>query len=295
MTLLAAAAASALLLTGCANPDTASESTAAAQDTALPAAEANAAAIAALPAELRERGTLVVTMSQSSPPLHFVEGDKNTTIGVDPEIAVAIGQALGLETTVESGPFDTIIPGIAAGKFDLSISQMTPSVERLEVLDFVDYYQSGSGVGVTPGNPLGLDADALCGVRVGVLKGSFQDVKRVPEASEACVAAGEQPLVANTYPDMQAPNLALAAGRIDAVWVDGPTLEYAAQQTGEIEVLGRTHVSPVSIGFAKGRGLETSLMLALESLSDSGLYQQILDKWGVGAGAITDFGFNQAQ
>jgi polar amino acid transport system substrate-binding protein len=294
---LAAVSLAGALLTGCSNPSTASGTTPEAAKTSgsTAAVETDAAAAAALPQAIRDKGTLTVTMSQSSPPLHFMAADGTTTIGVDPEIAAALGQALGLKTTVVSGPFDGIIPGIAAGKFDMAISQMSPSAERMKVLDFVDYYQSGSGIGVAPGNPQHLSVDALCGKRVGVLKGSFQDLKRLPALSEACTSAGKEAIQAMTYPDMQAPNLALTAGRIDAVYVDGPTLGYAIKQGGQIELLGEKDLSPVSIGFKKGAGMEKAVQLGMESLAKSGKYKEILDKWGVGTGAISDFAFNKAQ
>ena len=285
-------------LSGCSNPDDAPETSPSAGSTAaetLPQAQVDEAAANAVPEAIRQKGTLVVTMSQASPPLHFMGADGTTTIGVDPELATALGQAMGLDVTISSGPFDAIIPGIQAGKFDMAVSQMSPSTERMEVLDFVDYYQSGSGIGVEPGNPQGLAVDNLCGKKVGVLKGSFQDLKRLPSLSADCTAAGKDAIEAMTYADMQAPNLALSAGRIDAVYVDGPTLGYAVKQAGKIDVLGETNVSPVSIGFKKGAGLEESIQLGMESLVESGIYQQILDKWGVGSGAISDFAFNEAQ
>ncbi len=253
------------------------------------------AAVAALPPAIRDKGTLVVTMSQSSPPLHFMAADGTTTIGVDPDIALALGQVLGLKTTIASGPFDGIIPGIQAGKYDAAISQMSPSTVRMKVLDFVDYYQSGSGIGVLPGNPEKLGVDSLCGKRVGVLKGSFQDLKRLPDLSAKCVAAGKPAITAMTYADMQAPSLALTAHRIDAVYVDGPTLGYEVKQTGQMETVAETNVSPVSIGYKKGADLAPAIQQALKSLEKSGVYQQILDKWGVGSGAITDFAFDKAQ
>lgn len=294
---VAAVSMASVLLSGCSNP----EMTSSAQSEApksLSSAEAvkvDEATAAALPREAKDKGTLTVTMSQSSPPLHFMAPDGTTTIGVDPEIAMALGQTLGLKTEVKSGPFDGIIPGISAGKFDMAISQMSPSTERMKVLDFVDYYQSGSGIGVAPGNPEKLTIDTLCGKRVGVLKGSFQDLKRLPALSEACTDAGNPAIEAMTYPDMQAPNLALTAGRINAVYIDGPTLGYAIKQGGQIELLGEKDVSPVSIGFKKGAGMEKAIQLGMESLAKSGKYKEILDKWGVGSGAISDFAFNKAQ
>lgn len=294
---VAAVSMAGVLLSGCSNP---SMTSSAQSETPKPSSSAEAvkvdeAAAAALPKEAKDKGTLTITMSQSSPPLHFMAPDGTTTVGVDPEIAMALGQTLGLKTEVKSGPFDGIIPGISAGKFDMAISQMSPSTERMKVLDFVDYYQSGSGIGVAPGNPQHLTVDTLCGKRVGVLKGSFQDLKRLPALSKACTDAGNPAIEAMTYPDMQAPNLALTAGRIDAVYIDGPTLGYAIKQGGQIELLGEKDVSPVSIGFKKGAGLEKAIELGMQSLAKSGKYKEILDKWGVGSGAISDFAFNKAQ
>ncbi|MDQ0767995.1 polar amino acid transport system substrate-binding protein [Pseudarthrobacter defluvii] len=294
---VAAVSMASVLLSGCSNPEMSSsaQSDAPKPSSSAEAVKVDEAAAAALPKEAKDRGTLTVTMSQSSPPLHFMAPDGTTTIGVDPEIAMALGQTLGLKTEVKSGPFDGIIPGISAGKFDMAVSQMSPSTERMKVLDFVDYYQSGSGIGVAPGNPEKLTIDTLCGKRVGVLKGSFQDLKRLPALSKACTDAGKPAIEAMTYPDMQAPNLALTAGRIDAVYIDGPTLGYAIKQGGQIELLGEKDVSPVSIGFKKGAGLEKAIQLGMESLAKSGKYKEILDKWGVGSGAISDFAFNKAQ
>jgi len=292
---IAAVSLAAMALSGCSDPGTTPASVASTTSAATQNASVDQAASDALPQAIRDKGTLVVAMSQSSPPLHFMAADGTTTIGVDPDIAVALGQTLGLKTQISSGPFDAIIPGISAGKFDVAISQMSPSTERMKVLDFVDYYQSGSGIGVLPGNPQGLAVDNLCGKRVGVLKGSFQDLKRLPAMSDACTAAGKSPIQAMTYPDMQAPNLALTAGRIDAVYIDGPTLAYAVKQGGKIEEIGEKDVSPVSIGFKKGAGLQKAIQLGLEALGKSGMYKQILDKWGVGSGAVTDFAFDKAQ
>ena len=297
-TSLALAGLLAATLSACSNPDMSADdasSAPAAKDGQEITVEMSQEAHDALPQKYKDSGKMVVTKSESSPPLHFISDDGKDTVGIDPELAVALGEAMGVEVTVQSGGFDGIIPGVEAGKFDLVVSQMSPSKDRMEVLDFVDYYQSGSGIGVAPGNPEGLEIDGLCGYKVGVLKGSFQDLKRVPEASKACTDAGEKAIETLTYPDMQAPILALASGRIDAVYVDGPTLGYAIKQGGEVELLGEKDVTPVSIAFKKGAGLEKAVQLGLQELVDDGKYQEILDKWGVGTGAITDFAFNKAQ
>lgn len=252
------------------------------------------AAVAALPPALKTKGTLVVTMSQSSPPLHYVDQASGKTSGLDVDLGDAIAQTLGLTMDLKGGQFDAIIPGLQAGKFDVAISQMSPTAKRAEVLDFVDYFQSGSGIGVAKGNPNKIPAE-LCGKKVGTLKGSTQDLKRVPEANDACTKAGNPAIENLTYPDMQAPALALQSGRLDAIWVDGPTLNYAIKQGAQMEVLAMRNLSPVSIGFSKGANLQTSLQKALQALKANGTYDAILAKYGQEASAVDDFAFNKVQ
>lgn len=261
---------------------------------AAPTAGPDKAAIAALPPELKSKGTLVITMSQSSPPLHYVDQASGKTVGLDVDMGEAIAKTLGLTMDLKGGQFDAIIPGLAAGKFDVAISQMSPTAKRAEVLDFVDYFQSGSAIGVVKGNPNKVPAE-LCGKKVGTLKGSTQDLKRVPEANDACTKAGSPAIENLTYPDMQAPALALQAGRLDAIWVDGPTLAYAIKQGGQMDILAMRNLSPVAIGFKKGANLEVSLQKALEALKANGTYAAILGKYGQDASAVDAFSFNKLQ
>ena len=69
--------------------------------------------------------------------------------------------------------FDSIIPGMAAGRYDMTVSSMTPTDKRIAVIDFVDYMQVGNAIVVAKGKPP-LTQETLCGKRVGVLIGSYQ-------------------------------------------------------------------------------------------------------------------------
>lgn len=297
-------AALALAVTGCSDPSTGnspgtgggsiSKVAAGSPGATTSAVKVDPQARAALPASLRAKGKLVVVMSESSAPLHYVDTNTNQVMGLDPDLARVLGQVLGLEVQVVGTSFDAIIPGLQAGKYDLAVSQMSPSKDRLKVLDFVDYFKSGSGIGVAKGNPRKVTS-ALCGFKVGDLKGSYQNTTHVPDMDKKCVAAGKPKIQELTYPDMQAPLLALAAGRIDAVYVDGGVLGYAVKQGAQVQALGYTDVSPVSIGYKKGLGLQGAIEAGLQALTKQGVYRSVLAKWGQSDGAITDFAFDKAQ
>ena len=66
----------------------------------------------------------------------------------------------GLEVEHVPATFDTILPGLASGKYDLGMSTFSVTEERRKVVDFVPYLQGGTGLAVAPGNPQGLSVDA---------------------------------------------------------------------------------------------------------------------------------------
>ena len=293
----------ALVVSGCSDPSTGAKGSGGADSPSAAAASAGSKtskvtvdkkARAALPASIRDKGELVAVMSEASAPLHYVDTKTNRVTGLDADLARAVGQALGLKVRVVGTSFDAIIPGLQAAKYDVAVSQMSPSKDRLKVLDFVDYFKSGSGIGVAKGNPKGVTL-GLCGVKIGDLKGSYQNTTHVPEMNRKCTDAGKPKIQENTYPDMQTPLLSLEAGRIDAVYVDGGVLGYAIKQGAKVQALGYTNVSPVSIGFKKGAGLQDAIEGSLKALTKQGIYRELLAKWGQSDGAITDFAFDKAQ
>jgi polar amino acid transport system substrate-binding protein len=248
----------------------------------------NDQAIAQLPAEVKQRGSIVVAMDVSSPPNHFMDKDGKTIVGVDADIAKLLGQALDLKVSIVGVNFDAIIPGLAGKKYDIAIAQMSPTVEREKVLDFVDYFSTGTAVAVAAGNPLKITVDSMCGHKIAVLKGSFQEAKRVPEYSGQCTAAGKPAITPSSFPDQQATILALTSGRVDGVMEDSPVLSYAHKQGAAIEVAGVAHVSAVGIGITKGSGLLDPIHTAMQSLIASKSYKQALENWGVADGAVTE-------
>src|SRR5699024_1699041 len=152
---------------------------------------------AMLPESIRESGAVTIVMTTSSPPAHYTT--ENGMRGLDHDLAAIIAQAMGLKPTIVGAPFDQVIPGLQAHRYDVVISQFKPSVARGKVLDFVNYAQSGTSLGVLRGNPENLSVEALCGVRIGVQKGSSQAIGTIPELSKECTEAGKEPVDKKTF------------------------------------------------------------------------------------------------
>ncbi len=106
------------------------------------------------------------------------------------------GQKLGLEVEVKNVTWDNVIPGIASGRYDFTATNMTPTPERLEVLDMVTYWAPGSSLIVEKGNPLGLSIadESVCGKKIAVMTGSSQQQDYLPLISEDCESAGQEPV-----------------------------------------------------------------------------------------------------
>jgi polar amino acid transport system substrate-binding protein len=256
------------------------------------------AAVALLPASYKDKGELSVAMDLHYPPTTFLADDNTTPIGLNPDIARLIAKKLGLKLNFVNTSFDTIIPGIEGGRYDFTATSMSPTPERLKVLDMIDYFNGGVSVAVAAGNPLGLSSDNLCGKNIAVTKGSNAQLKHLPNVSEwTCTSQGKPAINGITLPNVQEALTQLASKRVDGVFYDTPALVWAEkQQPNAIAVLTpqvdtRTeHI--VTVALKKGSPLTPALQAAVQSVLDSPEYQKSLSTWGLTEGAITDAKLN---
>lgn len=278
-----------LAIGGCAAqqaPDSATEET-----TMEPVAEA----VALLPDELQNGGTLRVAIPTNEPPTQFYREGTQEMTGINPDIALLIADALGLDLKIEVTTFDTIIPGMSAGRYDLTVSSMTPTEERMEQLDFVDYVQMGSALAVPAGNPQKIGFDGLCGKRVAVLKGSYQLTVNVPGFDQACKDAGKEPLEILQFQDTRQAVSALLSDRADVVYADSPILGYAVAKDPKLEVGDENDFAPVAVGIPHDSGTLEAIAAALDAIIVSPEYEQLLADYGLESMAITEARVNAAQ
>ena len=248
-----------------------------------------------LPAKIKEAGVLRVAIPTNEPPTQFYrEGTKEMT-GLNPDVASLVADALGLKLEVVVSNFDSIIPGHAADRFDMTVASMTPTEERMEALDFVEYVNMGSALVVPKGNPDKVDFDALCGANVAVLTGSYQLTVKIPDLNAACEAAGEEPMEIQQFQDTRQAISSLVSNRSDVVYADGPILSYAALQNPEIEVAAENDVAPVGIGMSKDGGLVEPVEAAMTAILESPEYVEVLKAYGLESMAITEARVNVPQ
>ncbi|CAB4924437.1 unannotated protein [freshwater metagenome] len=292
----AATAVLALAVAGCGSSDE-DESTAGAGTgtTAAKTTTVNDAAVAQLPADVKSKGTLTVAADASYPPNEFFAEDGKTVIGLDPDLAQALGKALGLKMEVQNAGFDGIIAGLQSGKYDLGMSSFTDNKEREEVVNFVTYLSAGTSFFVNAQKDTQVtDLASLCGKKVAVEKGTVQ----LDDATAQAKKCGGNKLTVLPYPDQNGANQALAAGRADVSMADSPVADYQVKlSNGALKLAGTPYgTAPYGIAIPKNLKIEKALQTALKGLIADGTYQSILDKWGLEkSAAVTEPVINGAQ
>jgi polar amino acid transport system substrate-binding protein len=246
--------------------------------------------VALVPSSVKSSGTLSVASDATYAPEEFIGSNGSDVIGADPDLANAIAQVMGLKSDVKNVTFDSIIPGLAANRYDLGMSSFTVTKEREKTVDFVTYQTAGTSFYVkAQGGPDIQSLNDLCGHKVAAEKGTTQ-VNDSTAQDKKCKAAGNPGVTVETFPDQNGVNLALSSGRADVGMADSPVVAYAVEQSsGQFKVSGKPYgEAAYGIAMPKNSGLTKPVQAALKAIIADGTYTKILKYWGLEAGAISN-------
>jgi polar amino acid transport system substrate-binding protein len=250
-----------------------------------------------VPAAIKSKGTLTVAADATYAPNEFVASDGHTVIGMDADLMSALGTVMGVKVKLVNATFDTIIPGLASGKYDIGASSFTDTKEREKTVDFVDYFSAGiSFYAKSSANPGVKTAADLCGKTVSVEKGTTEQEESEAQ-SKKCTKEGKKAVTVLTYPDQNGANLAISSGRAELGMADSPVAAYQVKQSGgQFKLVGETYgAAPYGLAIPKNSGMTTPILAALRALIANGKYGEILTKWGVQSGALTTPQINGAK
>jgi polar amino acid transport system substrate-binding protein len=245
---------------------------------------------AQVPTAIKSKGSLTVAADATYAPNEFIGSDGHTVVGMDADLAKALGHVMGLRVNMVNATFDTIIPGIASGKYDLGMSSFTDTLARQRTVNFVTYFVAGTSFYVkTSGGPNIRSLADLCGHKVAVEKGTTQQADATAQGKK-CKSAGKPAVSLQIFNDQNAVNLALSSGRADVAMADSPVAAYQVKQSsGTFKLSGKSYgTAPYGIAMAKNSGLDAPVLSAMKVLIANGTYAKILKKWGIQAGAITN-------
>lgn len=261
-------------------------------DAALPAG-AVADIAATVPADIRDTGRLVIGVNVPYAPMEFKNAD-GQLVGFDVELMNAISRVLDLVPDYRNTSFDTILPAVVDGTYNIGMSSVTDTKEREELVDFVTYFQAGTQWARQPGTALG--PASACGLKVGVAEGTLQATEELPDKSDQCTAAGMPAIEMVVFKSQDEVTTALVKGEVDAMSADSPVTGFAIKLSRGALVPAGDVFDSALYGWpvAKGSGLSESMRLALEHLIETGEYRAIATMWGVERGMIDKPAINGA-
>ncbi|MFF2199608.1 ABC transporter substrate-binding protein [Streptomyces sp. NPDC058145] len=290
----AIAVAGALLLTGCGDQtkDSGNDSGSSSAGSAPLAGK--------LPKDIRSSGVVRVGSDIAYAPVEYKDNSGNV-VGLDPDLAAALGKQLGVKFQFENGTFDGLLTGLRSDRYDMAMSAMTDNKNRQEGVDpdtgkkvgegvdFVDYLTAGVSIYTRKGDTKSITTwEDLCGKKLAVQRGTTsedlakQQAKKCPSGKKLAIEA---------FDDNQQAQTRLRSGGADAVSADFPVAAYAVKTSGggkDFEVVGdQVEAAPYGIAVAKkDTQLRDALQAAMDAIIKNGEYGKILEKWGAQDGAV---------
>lgn len=228
------------------------------------------------PKTLKE-GILQAGSDTSFPPMEFSD-EKGGYIGFDVDLCTTLAKKMGLELETVSTAWDGIIPALMGDRFDIIMSAMSITEERLQQINFTDPYLPGILAISAPIDAPIKEASELAGKIVGVqvdTTGQFavEEIEGVKEIKKYGT-------ILEAFQD-------LAAGRVEAVVNDEPVNAYIIETNPDYKAKFADTggiVTDNSYGYAvkkENTDLLAALNAALKELRADGVYAKILAKWGL--------------
>ena len=234
--------------------------------------------------EIKQRGTFVVGTEARFPPFEFVEGGE--IVGYSADMMEHIMQELpGVSLEQLDLPWQGILPGLAAKRFDYVITSVTVTKERYDAYHLsLPIADATMAVIKRKGDDSIGSAQDVAGKVVGSQAGSAQ-----LQALEALAAeleeAGTPVADIRTYVDFGEAYADLAAGRLAAVVNSLPNqLEAARQRPDVFEVVLPTFGPKKYFSWAgrkdeESASLNTFMDEQIRRLNESGVLAELQRKW----------------
>ena len=220
-------------------------------------------------ADVQKSGKLVIATSPDFPPFENLENGE--VVGIEIDIMNLICQEMGVELDIQQMDFESVVPGIQAGKFDAGVSGITVTEDRKKNVDFSDpYFLASQAIVVTPDSPITCKAD-LTGKKISVQTGTT--------AEEYCMDEGYEVLAYTANNDAAS---ALTSGKVDAWVVDNEVAVALAAEQGLVVLSEAMTSEPYAFAFPKGSDtLVAEFNKILAKLIADGTIQSIFDSYGV--------------
>lgn len=240
--------------------------------------------------DVQSSGKLSVANTLDYAPFEYLDAD-GKQVGIIIELAGEVAKLVGAELDVQRTPFPSMIPGLAAGRFKIAWETFSANPDRLKQVDFVMFIKAGIAASTSPEKKDSFSGDMpLCGKRIGVSAGSASDFL-VDKLSKDCTDKGQAEITKSVFNSSTDIVQAVLSDRVDARMDDATSSSYfEVTSKGQLVVLPTLYdIAPLGLAIAKDDPATADMMVAaLAELFRNGKYQEILDKYGMGAYAIKE-------
>jgi polar amino acid transport system substrate-binding protein len=226
--------------------------------------------------QIRKRGFLLWgSDAEGGAPYVFPDpNDPSRLIGFEVDLAEAIAREMGVAARQAQNAWDSLIPALDRGDFDIALNglEITPE-KKQSVLFSLPYYIYTEQLAVRKGDDRIRGVGDLPGRKVGTLSGSVaQEILQKISNVDIRIYTGQ----AEPYED-------LAIGRIDAVLMDSPIAAWYAKPNPALKFAGPpVGEGEYGIAVRKSDGdLKEKLDDILKKLYLSGEMRRIYEKWGL--------------
>ncbi|WP_397542254.1 transporter substrate-binding domain-containing protein [Roseovarius salis] len=201
------------------------------------------------------------------PPWNFIN-DAGEIDGFERELGDELCERADLTCEWVTNDWDSIIPNLVSGNYDVIIAGMSITEERDEVIDFTQNYTPPDPSAYIAMNDVELD-EAVVAAQTGTIQAAF-------------IADKGWTLVEYATPEETI--AAVRNGEADAVLADKSYLKPIAEEEADLMLLDREE----SIGGGVGLGvresdeeLQATLDEAIQSMKDDGSLNEMIKKWDV--------------
>ena len=222
-------------------------------------------------------GKLNVATNVAFPPYEYYEGTE--AVGIDMDIARAIGEKLGLEVVIEDMEFDAINESVKSGKSDVGFGGMTVTEERKEIIDFTASYATGVQVVIVKEDSAITSVDDLfaegASTIIGVQRNTTGDLYTTWDLEDAGLATIDR------YSKGADAVQSLVAGKVDCVVIDNePAKAFVAENEG-LKILDTAYaLEEYAASVSKDNPeLYAAINGALEELIADGTVAAIVEKY----------------
>lgn len=240
---------------------------------------------------IKAKGKLVVATEAAYEPFEFLDEDGETIIGYNADLFQQICDDLGVELEYVDLPFQGILAGLEAKKYDVVGATLGITAERAGKYTITEPIQSGTNVFIKRADDDSIQtADDMAGKIVGTQTSAYNETDTIAYNEAVIAEGGEGYAELKTYDSYPEAYTELRNGQVDlvaqnyasacALVKDNPDLyELVKDENGEIAMISN---SETWLGWAVRKSdteLSDYINSEIEKFKENGFLEEEQEKW----------------